>query len=269
MSPQKQAAQIANARLSHGPSTEAGKARSSQNSTRHGLCGKKHLIASEDRAEFIQHHNDMLAALAPEGAIESQLARGNRDRPTALDPRSRPRKPDLHPIPNNLRDKFLAGAETWIAHVKELALLTLYEQRINNRALTRNKAEFEAKEPPLKLSKPLNRSPKPSLRRPLWNPPVGSFIRGPRASAVLPTLGPRLPLYRRPKTSRAHPRRLAAPPDIAEIPLRLPALTQAITRSLPPAPAPDPQVDTPVFNPVYSRLSLHILRLSFRTTGLS
>jgi hypothetical protein len=38
-------------------------------------------------------------------------------------------------------DQFISGAETWLAHSKELATLTLYEQGIN-RVLARNKAEF-------------------------------------------------------------------------------------------------------------------------------
>jgi hypothetical protein len=41
-------------------------------------------------------------------------------------------------------NRFVAGAETWLAHSKEIATITLYEQRIN-RVLTRNKSEFEAR----------------------------------------------------------------------------------------------------------------------------
>jgi hypothetical protein len=71
VSPQKQAAQIANAQKSHGATTEAGRARSSQNSIRHSLCSKKYYIVPEDRPEFDLYYNDLIAALAPEGALES------------------------------------------------------------------------------------------------------------------------------------------------------------------------------------------------------
>ena len=53
MSPQKQAAQIANAQKSRGATTEAGRARSSQNSIRHSLCSKKYFIVPEERPSSI------------------------------------------------------------------------------------------------------------------------------------------------------------------------------------------------------------------------
>jgi hypothetical protein len=65
MSPQKQASQIANSQKSHGATTEAGRARSSQNSIRHSLCSKKYFIVPEERPEFDLYYNDLLAALAP------------------------------------------------------------------------------------------------------------------------------------------------------------------------------------------------------------
>ena len=43
------------------------------------------------------------------------------------------------------KDQFFAGAETWLAKSKELATLTLYEQRIA-RVLSHNKAELEARQ---------------------------------------------------------------------------------------------------------------------------
>ena len=145
MSPQKQASQRANAQLSSGPRTPEGKARSSQNSTRHSLCSKKFLVAPEDRAEFNLHYNELLAALAPKGAIERKLAEA-----IVIDEwrlaRARAIESEIFARGQmKFKDGFLAGAETWLAHAKELALLTLYEQRIN-RVLARNKTEFEAKQ---------------------------------------------------------------------------------------------------------------------------
>jgi hypothetical protein len=146
MSPQKHAAQIANAGKSHGAVTEAGRLRSSGNSTRHGLASRKlRIIPPEDREEFDQHCSEMLPALAPEGAIEDHLAdlivfdewrliriRGLENEIFAMGSMS-------------AKDQFFAGGETWLAKSKELATLTLYEQRIA-RVLSRNKAEFEARQ---------------------------------------------------------------------------------------------------------------------------
>jgi hypothetical protein len=145
MSPQKHAAQIANAQKSHGATTEAGRARSSQNSIRHSLCSKKYYIVPEDRPEFDLYYNDLIAALAPEGAIESVLAEK-----IILDEwrLTRARQVENQIFCNgymSAQNQFAAGAETWLAHSQELATLTLYEQRIN-RVLTRNKTEFESKQ---------------------------------------------------------------------------------------------------------------------------
>jgi hypothetical protein len=145
MSPQKQAAQIANAQKSHGPATEAGRARSSQNSVRHSLCSKKYFIVPEDRPEFDLYYNDLIGALAPEGALEAKLAEA-----IIMDEWRLTR---ARQVENQIfcrgymsakpEDQFISGAETWLAHSKELATLTLYEQRIN-RLLSRNKAEFSS-----------------------------------------------------------------------------------------------------------------------------
>src|SRR5262249_1785256 len=145
MSPQKQAAQIANAQKSHGPATEAGRARSSQNSIRHSLCSKKYFIVPEERPEFDIYYNDLIAALAPEGAAEALLAEK-----IILD-EWRLTRAHLHEnqiffrVYMSSEQQVAAGAETWLANAKELATLTLYEQRIN-RVLTRNKAEFDSKQ---------------------------------------------------------------------------------------------------------------------------
>jgi hypothetical protein len=147
MSPQRQAAQIANAQKSRGPATEAGWARSSQNSIRHSLCNKKYRIVPEDRPEFDIYYNDQIAALAPEGAAEALLAEA-----IIMDEWRLTR---ARQVENQIfcrgymsakpEHQFISGAETWLAHSKELATLTLYEQRIN-RVLTRNKAEFESRQ---------------------------------------------------------------------------------------------------------------------------
>lgn len=147
MSPQKQQVTkwIAASNASTGPRTDEGKTRSSQNRISHGLCSKKYLIAPKDRAEFDRHFHEMMEALAPEGAVEIQLAEV-----IVID---QFRLSRIKNIENeifaqgamNAKDDFFAGAETWNARCKEIALLTLYEQRIN-RILSRNKEEFAARQ---------------------------------------------------------------------------------------------------------------------------
>jgi hypothetical protein len=152
MSPQKHAAQIANAKLSHGPVTESGRLRSSSNSTRHGLASRKlRIIPPEDRDEFNELCSEMLPALAPEGPIEDHLADL-----IVFDEwrllRTRGLENEIFAMGfTKAKDEFFAGAEVWLAHSKELTTLTLYEQRIT-RVLTRNKAELETRQAARKAS---------------------------------------------------------------------------------------------------------------------
>ena len=152
MSPQKHAAQISNAQRSRGAVTEAGRLRSSANSTRHGLASRKlRIIPPEDREEFAQHCSEMLPALAPEGPIENHLA--------DLIVFDEWRRIRIRGLENEIfamgfttaKDQFFAGAETWLAKSKELATLSLYEQRIA-RVLSHNKAELEARQSARKTS---------------------------------------------------------------------------------------------------------------------
>ena len=143
MSPQKQLSQKLNALLSTGPRTEEGKAISSQNRVTHGLCSKKYAIHPSQRPEFERHYDEMLAALAPVGAEEAQLAES-----IILDQYRMARARDLENeiFAKGISDaecSFFGSAETWAKHAKELALLTLYSQRIH-RVLIRNQADFAA-----------------------------------------------------------------------------------------------------------------------------
>jgi hypothetical protein len=69
----RQSANAANARLSTGPRTPEGKARSAANSRKHGLTARDLVIGTEDCEEF----DDVLANLqfdvAPQGAIQQIL----------------------------------------------------------------------------------------------------------------------------------------------------------------------------------------------------
>jgi len=73
----KLAASRSNGTLSRGPSSIAGKARSSVNSTKHGLaglCAAKALIPGEDAEEFAAFRASLWAALNPADGVEAILA---------------------------------------------------------------------------------------------------------------------------------------------------------------------------------------------------
>ncbi|MBX9581199.1 MAG: hypothetical protein K2X87_12890, partial [Gemmataceae bacterium] len=70
----KLAANRANAKLSTGPRTPAGKAASARNAVRHGLLSAAPVVAGEDPAAWDRHVADVSASLAPAGAVEQQLA---------------------------------------------------------------------------------------------------------------------------------------------------------------------------------------------------
>jgi hypothetical protein len=69
-SPAQIIANQANAQLSTGPRTDAGKARSSQNALSHGLTAKVPLIRPEDQDEFAKMHAALLHEIDPQGALQ-------------------------------------------------------------------------------------------------------------------------------------------------------------------------------------------------------
>ena len=147
------AANRANALLSTGPRTEAGRKRSSMNALRHGITGQVTTMTDEDRAAHDKLSQALIKDLAPEGAMEIQLAqriatdswRLNRisaveDNLFAL---------GLHEnggrlCPDNGQiDAALTTARVFTMESKQLQLLTLYEQRIN-RAIQKNLATLQS-----------------------------------------------------------------------------------------------------------------------------
>jgi hypothetical protein len=65
-----------NGAKSRGPKTPEGKARAAQNALKHGMRAQKHvLLPQEDAAAFEALEATILAALAPEGALQTMLAR--------------------------------------------------------------------------------------------------------------------------------------------------------------------------------------------------
>jgi hypothetical protein len=142
-----------NALLSSGPRTEAGRKRSSMNALRHGLTGQVTTMTDEDRAAHDQFSAALLKDLAPDGAMEIQLAqrvatdswRLNRasaieDNIFALGQLQNGGQacPDVPRI-----DAALTTAHVFTLESKQLQLLTLYEQRIN-RDLQKNLAMLQS-----------------------------------------------------------------------------------------------------------------------------
>ncbi len=63
-----------NAQKSTGPRTDQGKAASSQNALKHGLCTSEAVIHGENRGDFDLHREAFLAEWRPVGVTESMLA---------------------------------------------------------------------------------------------------------------------------------------------------------------------------------------------------
>jgi hypothetical protein len=68
--PQKAAANAANARHSTGPVSAGGKARSSRNAVKHGLTAAKPIIPPDRRQDFDQLEAELREELSPQGPIE-------------------------------------------------------------------------------------------------------------------------------------------------------------------------------------------------------
>jgi hypothetical protein len=76
LSPARAAASRRNGAKSRGPKTPEGKARSCQNALKHGLRAQKHMVLpGESPAAFEALETALLEELAPEGALQTVLAR--------------------------------------------------------------------------------------------------------------------------------------------------------------------------------------------------
>jgi len=149
LSDKQLAANRANAQLSTGPKSEEGKRRSSLNARRHNLTGQVTAMPEEDRIAHDTFSEALIKSMAPEGALELQLAQriatdswrlnrssavednlfalGFTDHANDIDVDH----PELHAA--------LTAARTFTREAKNIELLTLYEQRIN-RSLQKNLA---------------------------------------------------------------------------------------------------------------------------------
>src|SRR5882757_1770343 len=71
--PERLAANAANAQQSTGPRSPEGQARSSQNARTHGLTARDLIVAPNEREEFEELLNDYQTEVKPEGAIQQTL----------------------------------------------------------------------------------------------------------------------------------------------------------------------------------------------------
>ena len=67
------AANKVNAKLSTGPRTAEGKARSAQNSLQHGLYSNRFLVRADEEIEFNEFYAAYVEDLQPRGAVEHTL----------------------------------------------------------------------------------------------------------------------------------------------------------------------------------------------------
>jgi hypothetical protein len=70
----RQEANRKNAKKSTGPRTTEGKEASSQNALKHGLCANRNVIRTESQEEYNIFRDEMIADVAPAGAMELMLA---------------------------------------------------------------------------------------------------------------------------------------------------------------------------------------------------
>jgi hypothetical protein len=142
------AANRANAKHSTGPTTEAGKKRSSLNARRHGLTGQVSTMTDEDRAAHEKFSDAIVKDLAPAGAMETQLAQRiaidswRLNRMSAIEDNLFAIGIDtLDGQSNDMGqiDAAINSAHTFLRNSKQMQLLSLYEQRIN-RTLQKNLA---------------------------------------------------------------------------------------------------------------------------------
>jgi hypothetical protein len=135
----------ANAKKSTGPKTEAGKQRSALNATRHGILSQVIHLPEEEMASYNEFTERYVASLAPIGAVETELANACADLQFRLH-RLAAAEHNLFAIGHDEQGECwntghpeshaaLTVAETLRRSGDPLALLTLYEGRLNRRFL--------------------------------------------------------------------------------------------------------------------------------------
>jgi hypothetical protein len=136
------AANRENARKSTGPKSEETKKIVSQNALRHGLTGQVTRMPDEDRTAHDNFCAAIVADLAPEGALETQLAQAIAEDNWRMN-RGRAVETNLFAVGafyppgpivdtgNNQIDDALRAVQVFAADPKQFQLLSLYTQRTN------------------------------------------------------------------------------------------------------------------------------------------
>jgi hypothetical protein len=141
-----------NAQHSSGPRTSEGRKRSSLNAFRHGLTGQIVVHTPEDQEAFEKHCDGIREALHPVGAVETDLAqaiaedRWRLNRARALENTILALGQSEHLPPDGSYSELhaaLAQTQAWLAHAREIQLLTTYENRLR-RSVEKNTAELRA-----------------------------------------------------------------------------------------------------------------------------
>ena len=149
MSTQTQfAANLQNARLSTGPRTEEGKAKSRLNGLKHGLTGIMRLLADEAQDEYAANCEGIVDALRPEGALELRIAQSIADDYWRID-RLRRAEQTLfnHALRHTMYNDSPYHPEHSALHAvvdngKAMERFTLYENRLN-RNIRNNTADLQ------------------------------------------------------------------------------------------------------------------------------
>ncbi len=135
----------ANAKKSTGPKTAEGKSRSCLNATRHGILSQVIHLPEEELKSYDEFTEKYVASLSPVGAVETQLANSCADLQFRLH-RLAAAEHNLFAIGHDEQGELwntghaeshaaLTMAETLRQAANPLALLTLYESRLNRRFL--------------------------------------------------------------------------------------------------------------------------------------
>jgi hypothetical protein len=143
MSPATNRAEInrANSLHSTGPTTEAGKQRSSLNALRHGLTGQIVVMPTDDLQAYQRHLAAFLDEYHPAGATEAQLVQALADaawrlnRVASLEANiltlAAARQPDPFASAPSQVQEAMALAASYEAQSKSLANLSLHSQRLS------------------------------------------------------------------------------------------------------------------------------------------
>jgi hypothetical protein len=130
-----------------GPNTEAGKARSSMNATRHGLSGRVVVLPSEDMNLYLKFSKDFVDSLTPQTPMENEIAQAIADGYWRMK-RVRTTEESLYALGHyegqgdfdanheEVHAAFTAG-KTFRDHSHAFVNLSIYEQRIQ-RGIDRN-----------------------------------------------------------------------------------------------------------------------------------